>query len=121
VAVGGLALAGILLSRTGPPAGPKCPPRFPEFAVAPKDGMVSVSGRAVYANGAPFAGGPIAINLTFMMPGCGALPFGVTTDDQGRFNGASPPKEPMCIRQGGTATAKTTAGCDIEGTTQGDW
>jgi hypothetical protein len=83
--------------------------------------VLSVSGRAVYANGTPFTRGPIEINLTFMMPGCGALPFSVTTDGNGRFNGDSPPKKPMCIQQGGTATAKTKAGCEIEGTTQGDW
>lgn len=121
VAIGVLSLGVLFFFRKGPPAGPKCPPKFPEFAVTPKENVVNVSGRATYASGAPFARGPIEINLTFMMPGCGALPFSVTTDRNGRFNGDSPPKEPMCILQGGTATARTKAGCDIEGTTQGSW
>ena len=120
-AISGLSLLVVLLFGKGPSAGPKCPPTFTEFAVAPEEGVVSVSGRAIYANGAPFARGPIGINLTFMTPGCGALPFLATTDDNGRFNGDSPQKEPTCIRQGGTATARTKAGCEIEGTAQGDW
>ena len=121
VAIGGLSLLTIFLFRKGPPAGPKCPLKFPEFAVAPKEKVVNVSGRAIDAGGAPFSRGTIEINLTFMMPGCGALPFSVTTDGNGRFNGDSPPKEPTCILQGGTATARTKAGCEIEGTTQGSW
>jgi hypothetical protein len=121
VAIGGLAFLAVYLFGTGPPAGPKCPPTFSEFAVAPKDGVVSVSGQASYANGTPFAQGPIEINLTFMTPGCGALPFSATADSNGRFSGDSPQKEPTCIRQGGTATARTKAGCEIEGTTQETW
>ncbi len=121
VAIGGLALLAVSLSRNGAPAGPKCPPTFPEFAVAPKDGVVSVSGRVAYANGAPFPRGSVAINLTFMLPGCGALPFSVTTEGNGRFSADSPAADTMCITQGGTATARTNAACTIEGMTQGDW
>ena len=121
VAIGGFSLVAVFLFRNGTPAGPKCPPTFPEFTVAQKDGLVSVHGQAIYANGAPFAQRPVLINLTFMMPGCGALPFSVTTEDNGRFNADSPSKESMCIIQGGTATVRTKAGCGIEGMTQGDW
>jgi hypothetical protein len=119
VMIGGFFLAAFLFGKG--PAGPKCPLTFTEFAVTRKEGMINISGRATYANGAPFPRGPIEINLTFMMPGCGALPFLVTTDGNGRFNGDSPSKESGCILQGGTATAKTKAGCDVEGTTQGAW
>jgi hypothetical protein len=121
VAIGGFFLVALFLSRNGAPAGSKCPPTFPEFAVASKDGVVSVSGRVIYANGGPFMQGPVAINLTFMMPGCGALPFSVTTEGDGRFSADSPPTESTCVLQGGTATARTNAGCAIEGMTQGDW
>lgn len=102
-------------------AGAKCPLTFAEFAVAPKDGAVRVAGRVTYPDGAPFAKGPVDVNLTFMMPGCGALPFAVTTDGRGRFDADSPPKQPTCILQGGTATARTKAGCDLEGITQATW
>ncbi len=121
VAIGGFSLLAVLLFRAGPPAGPSCPPTFTEFAVAPKEDLVSVSGRAVYANGAQFARAPIKINLTFMTPGCGALLFSLTTDGNGRFTGDSPALKPMCILQGGTATVRTKAGCQIEGMTQGHW
>lgn len=121
VVIGGLVFFAAFLSRTSAPAGPKCPTTFPEFAVAPADGVVSVSGRVTYANGTPFSRGPIDINVTFMLPGCGAVPFSVTTEGDGRFSTNSPSKESLCILQGGTATARTNAGCAVEGMTQGDW
>lgn len=124
VAIGGISLLALLLLRKGGPGGPQCPLTFPEFTVTPKEKVVNVRGRATLPNpnGAPFARGPIEINLTFMMPGCGALPFTTATDGDGRFTADSPAKEPdICIAQGGTATARTKAGCDIEGTAQGSW
>lgn len=119
VAVGGLALVLVFLFRG--PGGPTCPPSFTEFGIAPKEGVVGVSGRVVRPGGAPLAHGKVEANVTFMTPGCGAVPFEMTTDGQGRFSGLSPAKDRACVRAGGTATARIRAGCEIEGITQGSW
>lgn len=121
VVVGGLGVIAAILVLGGPPAAATCPLKFSEFAVASRDGTVSVNGRVIDARGAPFTG-PVQVNLTFMTPGCGILPFSAATDRQGRFNADSPPpKERTCIAQGGTATARASGGCEIEGVTQGSW
>ncbi|MBI3092121.1 MAG: hypothetical protein HYY96_15785 [Candidatus Tectomicrobia bacterium] len=121
IAVGGLAGTALLLFRSGSPAGPQCPLSFSEFAVASKAGKIRVSGQAGYANGAPFAKGPVLLNLTFVMPGCGALPLTATTEGDGRFLVDASPTDAACAQQGGTVTASTRAGCSIEGMTQGEW
>lgn len=121
VVAGGLAAGAFVLfwDRAG---GASCPLAITEFAVAPKDGVVGVAGRVTHPDGAPFKKGPVEVNLTFMMPGCGFLPFSVATDDRGRFSGESPrPQGSMCVLQGGTATVRVRGGCEVEGVSQGSW